>query len=126
MSKLGVTEADRKIGKKIQQRRRELALSAAVLSERIGISQQQLSRYERGTNKINVAHLVNIAFVTVTPIGWFFIDCQPEGMPMRIEDGAPNYGLAASDDLLKRVGQHWPQMNHEQQKIIVSLLDNFT
>ena len=57
MSKLSVTETDRLIGKRIQQKRKELGLSASVLSEQIGIAQQQLSRYERGENKINVAHL---------------------------------------------------------------------
>ena len=36
---------------------------------------QQLSRYERGENKINVAHLVEIAAALNTEISWFFIDC---------------------------------------------------
>ena len=52
MSKLSVTETDRFIGKRIQQKRKELGFSAAELSEQIGIAQQQLSRYERGENKI--------------------------------------------------------------------------
>jgi transcriptional regulator with XRE-family HTH domain len=45
-----------------------LALTAAELSEQLDISQQQLSRYERGTNKINVSHLVNIAVLLGAPI----------------------------------------------------------
>ena len=75
MSKLSVTETDRFIGKRIQQKRKELGFSAAELSEQIGIAQQQLSRYERGENKINVAHLVGIATALNTEISWFFIDC---------------------------------------------------
>ncbi|MDD6909914.1 helix-turn-helix domain-containing protein, partial [Actinobacillus minor] len=47
MSKLSVTDVDRFIGKRIQQRRKELGLTASALSEQIGIAQQQLSRYER-------------------------------------------------------------------------------
>lgn len=72
MSKLSVTEVDRLIGKRIQQRRKELGLTASILSEQIGIAQQQLSRYERGDNKINVSHLVEIAVALDTEIGWFF------------------------------------------------------
>ncbi|MCW9715092.1 MULTISPECIES: helix-turn-helix domain-containing protein [Avibacterium] len=75
MSKLSVTKTDRLIGKRIQQKRKELGFSASELSEKIGIAQQQLSRYERGENKINVAHLVEIATVLKTDISWFFIDC---------------------------------------------------
>lgn len=75
MSKLSATETDRLVGKRIQQKRKEKGLSAFELSEMIGIAQQQLSRYERGENKINVAHLVEIAVALNTEIGWFFIDC---------------------------------------------------
>ncbi|MDY4280589.1 MAG: helix-turn-helix transcriptional regulator, partial [[Pasteurella] mairii] len=70
MSKLSVTDVDRFIGKRIQQRRKELGLTASALSEQIGIAQQQLSRYERGDNKINVSHLVEIATALDTSIGW--------------------------------------------------------
>lgn len=69
MSKLAVTETDKLVGKRIQQKRKEAGLSAFELSEQIGIAQQQLSRYERGENKINVAHLVEIATVLNTEIG---------------------------------------------------------
>ena len=67
MSKLSVTDVDRFIGKRIQQRRKELGLTASSLSEQIGIAQQQLSRYERGDNKINISHLVEIAAALDTP-----------------------------------------------------------
>ncbi|MCL9669119.1 helix-turn-helix domain-containing protein [Rosenbergiella epipactidis] len=41
---------------------------AHQLAEFVDISYQQLSRYERGTNNINLAHLVNIAVKLNTPI----------------------------------------------------------
>ncbi len=40
------------------------------------MSQPQLSKYERGMNKINVAHLVAIATFLKTPISYFFADCM--------------------------------------------------
>ncbi|RRD90603.1 helix-turn-helix domain-containing protein [Conchiformibius steedae] len=76
MAQLTSTEIDVLIGKRIQLKRKESGLSAEKLSELIDISQQQLSRYERGTNKINVAHLVNIANFLKTPISYFFSDCM--------------------------------------------------
>lgn len=75
MAQLQSDEIDKMIGKRIQLKRREHKYSADKLSELIGISQQQLSRYERGTNKINVSHLVSIANFLDTPISWFFLDC---------------------------------------------------
>lgn len=75
MVQLVSSEIDKLIGKRIQLKRREKGYSAEKLSEYVGLSQQQLSRYERGTNKINVTHLVNIALFLNTPISWFFADC---------------------------------------------------
>ncbi|CAM3962469.1 helix-turn-helix transcriptional regulator [Klebsiella quasivariicola] len=57
MVKLMADSADKLVGQRIQTRRKEAGLTAADLAETIDISQQQLSRYERGTNKINIAHL---------------------------------------------------------------------
>lgn len=78
MAKLSSESTDKLVGQRIQRRRKELGMTAQQLAEYADISQQQLSRYERGTNKINVAHLVNIAIKMNTPISWFFIDCFDE------------------------------------------------
>ncbi|MCE9869770.1 helix-turn-helix domain-containing protein, partial [Raoultella ornithinolytica] len=51
MVKLMADSADKLVGQRIQARRKEAGLTAADLAETIDISQQQLSRYERGTNK---------------------------------------------------------------------------
>lgn len=59
-----------------QKRRKELGYTAEKLSEHVNLTQPQLSRYERGTNKINVAHLVAIATFLKTPISYFFADCM--------------------------------------------------
>lgn len=59
MAQLSSDSADKQIGQHIQMRRKELGMTAQHLAELIDIYHQQLSRYERGTNNINVAHLVN-------------------------------------------------------------------
>lgn len=71
MAQLSSDSADKQVGQRIQMRRKELGITAQHLAELVDISHQQLSRYERGTNKINVAHLVNIAITLDTPISWF-------------------------------------------------------
>ena len=71
MAQLPSDSADKQVGQRIQMRRKELGMTAQHLAELVDISHQQLSRYERGTNKINVAHLVNIAVKLNTPISWF-------------------------------------------------------
>ena len=53
MARFVAAEVDAAIGRRIQQRRKETGLSAEELAERIGVSQQQFSRYERGATKGN-------------------------------------------------------------------------
>lgn len=74
MAKLIPDQTDAAVGKRIQKRRKELGLTAEALSEKIGVSQQQFSRYECGRSKINVSHLADIAVLLDTPIDWFFAD----------------------------------------------------
>lgn len=71
-------DANPLVGNRIQVKRKEQGVTATALAKQIGLSQQQLSRYERGTNRINLTHLVKIAGLLNTPIAWFFEDCQPK------------------------------------------------
>ncbi|MGG4607256.1 helix-turn-helix domain-containing protein [Providencia sp. Me31A] len=60
------------IGIKIKNRRKELGLSGSNLANKLNLSQQQISRYENGINKIPINHLVDIAEALNCPIEWFF------------------------------------------------------
>lgn len=72
------------VGKRIKMKRKELGYTGRQLAERLGISQQQFSRYERGLNKIDLGYLVSLAIYLNTPIYWFFEDC------FDIDDDAEN------------------------------------
>lgn len=122
MSKLTVTEADKLIGQRIQQRRKEQKLTADKLSEEIGVSQQQLSRYERGTNKINVAHLIDIAAHLNTPISWFFMDYDLDNK----KSAEQKYQVVKSDELKAQLDLLWAKLSIEQQRAFIVLLDTLS
>lgn len=63
------------VGKRIQIKRKELGYTGGHIADKLGISQQQFSRYERGLNKIDLSYLVTLAIYLKTPIYWFFEDC---------------------------------------------------
>ena len=119
MSKLSVTEIDRLIGKRIQQKRKELRLSASELSEQIGIAQQQLSRYERGENKINVAHLVEIASALNTEIGWFFIDCVSD----QTTDNKRKFIPVSEDSVRNRLNTHLDRLSSDKKRGLLVFLE---
>ncbi|HIC2865208.1 TPA: helix-turn-helix domain-containing protein [Citrobacter freundii] len=124
MAQLSSDSADKQVGQRIQMRRKELGITAQHLAEVVDISHQQLSRYERGTNKINVAHPVNIAIKLNTPISWFFIDCFStlDNDAKSQQDFVP----VKDADLKNRFDQIWPRLTHEQRRILIMLLDEYT
>lgn len=62
------------VGYRVSRKRKELGYSGQQVADRLGISQQQLSRYERGRSQISVGLLVKIAELLQTPVSWFFAD----------------------------------------------------
>ncbi|WP_293366472.1 helix-turn-helix transcriptional regulator [Phenylobacterium sp.] len=49
------------IGQRIRERRRSLSLSQSGLAEAVGVTFQQIQKYERGANRISFSRLVEIA-----------------------------------------------------------------
>jgi transcriptional regulator with XRE-family HTH domain len=49
------------IGQRIRQRRRTLGMSQAALGEAIGLTFQQVQKYERGSNRVSFSKLLEIA-----------------------------------------------------------------
>jgi transcriptional regulator with XRE-family HTH domain len=58
-----ITDIDLAIGARLRERRQELKLSMAYVAEAIGISFQQLQKYESGQNRVAAATLVSLAEV---------------------------------------------------------------
>lgn len=49
------------IGQRIRQRRRTLGMSQAALGDAIGLTFQQVQKYERGSNRVSFSKLLEIA-----------------------------------------------------------------
>jgi transcriptional regulator with XRE-family HTH domain len=60
------------VGARIGHRRSALGLSQQALAERLGISPQQIQKYEAGANRVSVSRLHQIATVLATPAAGFF------------------------------------------------------
>ncbi len=67
-----MASVNRAVGGRLFCRRKALGYSGQQIAACLGISQQQLSRYERGQSRINVGLLVRAADILKTPVGWFF------------------------------------------------------
>jgi transcriptional regulator with XRE-family HTH domain len=68
------------VGSRVRLRRMMLGMSQEKLGEHLGITFQQIQKYEKGTNRIGASRLQHIARVLTVPVAFFFEDA-PGGEP---------------------------------------------
>ena len=66
------------IGAAVKIRRKELGYSQEWLAEFLGVSYQQVQRYENGTSMINVETIQKIAEALSVPVTFFFTTGSPQ------------------------------------------------
>jgi transcriptional regulator with XRE-family HTH domain len=64
--------ADIEMGRRIRLRRRETGISQTELAGHLGLSFQQMQKYEKGTNRISAAQLQQIAELLGVDIPFFY------------------------------------------------------
>jgi transcriptional regulator with XRE-family HTH domain len=62
------------VGSRIRLRRTMLGMSQEKLGEALGITFQQVQKYEKGTNRVGASRLQNIAAILGVPVSFFFED----------------------------------------------------
>ncbi len=66
------------VGARIRRRRVLLGLSQEKVGHAIGLTFQQLQKYEKGTNRVSSSRLYQLAKLFGVPISFFFDDMPPE------------------------------------------------
>ncbi len=75
---------DRHVGDRIRMRRMTQGMSQKSLGDALGLTFQQVQKYEKGTNRIGASRLQHIASIQQVPISFFF-------------EGAPGSSYALDD-----------------------------
>lgn len=63
---------DRKLGQRVRSRRLEIGMSQERLAELLGVTFQQVQKYEKGVNRIAASRLHDIAAALELPVARFF------------------------------------------------------
>ena len=90
------------VGSRVRLRRTLLGMSQKKLGNALGLTFQQIQKYERGANRIGSSRLFLLSRILDVPVSFFFDDMAPE-----VASGQPDFAEAAQanfdqDDLAKR------------------------
>ena len=81
---------DKHVGARVRMRRMLIGMSQEKLGEALGLTFQQIQKYEKGANRISASRLQQISEALSTPLAYFF-----KGAP--VSEGAAQGGLAEAD-----------------------------
>jgi len=73
------TKVDAHVGQRVRGRRKEMGLSQEKLAKSLGVSFQQVQKYEIGINRVSAGRLWDISDTLEVDIGYFFEDI-PKGL----------------------------------------------
>lgn len=74
------------VGAQVRLRRILLGLSQEAVSKVIGLTFQQLQKYEHGTNRISGSRLYQLSMILHVPVSYFFETVDVEGGPEAAQD----------------------------------------
>ncbi len=109
----GPNKLDVALGLRIRQRRKAMGLSQSALADLVGLTFQQIQKYERGSNRVSFSRLVEIAHALACRIQDLVGDLDDVGLPSPLlhqetahlrESGAPELlaAYAAAPGPLRR------------------------
>ncbi len=73
----GPNPIDIHVGSRLRLRRDLLGLTLQTLAKAVGVTYQQLQKYEWGVNRISASRLFNLSHVLDVPMSFFFDDLSP-------------------------------------------------
>lgn len=75
----GPHPVDITVGRRLRDRHTLMGMSQSALADAVGLTFQQIQKYERGTNRISASRLYQFASLLGVGVDYFFEDADAEG-----------------------------------------------
>ena len=113
---------DRHVGRRVQEKRLNLGLTQTALANAVGVSFQQVQKYEKGTNRVSASKLFEIAEFMREEIAFFF-DGYSSRRPGLAEETAPvfEHDFPMTKHSLE-ISKLAPRLPLRKQKAVVQIM----
>lgn len=109
MPAIPASDIDTKIGANVRVRREDIGMTQAQLGQAIGVTFQQVQKYERGANRISAAALLRIADALECSVADLYGDPDPAGTSM-------------SERAILKL---WQQLREPERDAVVAMIREF-
>src|SRR5687768_13674265 len=127
MAKKTPNPTDKHVGSRVRMRRMMLSMSQEKLGDALGLTFQQVQKYEKGTNRIGASRLQQISNILQVPVSFFFEGGPHGGKGESMGDApSPAYvsDFLATSDGLALVKAFTRIKNSKLRRSIVNLVEH--
>ena len=108
------------VGSKMRMQRKRLGHTQTALADALGITFQQVQKYERGANRVSASMLYRAArFLAVEP-GWFFEGLDHSGPDQPTPDPLVQFGAATGG---LELAELYAQLGHKERGVVISVAE---
>lgn len=118
----GPHPVDRHVGRRVCEKRIALGYNQSDLGRALGLTFQQIQKYEKGANRISASKLWDIARFFKVDIGYFFDGLSPAQPGMAEGEGAAFDHDFPSTRHTIEIARLAPQLSARRQKLALDLI----
>lgn len=118
----GPHPVDRHVGRRVCEKRLALGYNQSDLGRALGLTFQQIQKYEKGTNRVSASKLWDIARFFKVDIGYFFDGLAGSSAPGMAEEGTAFEHEHPATRYTIEIGRLAPQLSTRQQKLALDLI----
>ena len=116
---------DAEVGRRVRSRRLECRLSQTELADKIGVTFQQVQKYEKGVNRIGAGRLQRISEALEVPITFFF-DATPHASSGGASSGSESaFGFMQTSGSVRMVKAFHKIKSRKARQLLVDMVEEF-
>ena len=118
---------DEHVGNRIRVHRMLMGLSQEKLGEGLGVTFQQVQKYENGANRVSASRLFQISKILNVPVPYFFdnvpVDAASHARRLRDDGKAVPADMPTSRESLKLIRAYYGISNPALREIVFRLIE---
>lgn len=118
-------QIDVHVGNRLRVRRMLTGLTQDELAAAVGITFQQVQKYEKGANRISASRLYAFSHVLKVRVGWFFEDLDEPGkvdLPLAADAPPSDSDMMETREALELIGAYWRICAPGQREALLQLI----
>lgn len=119
-SRAQANTVDTHVGQRIRDKRNERGMSQTEVANALGVTFQQVQKYERGTNRVGASRLFDLSRILSVPVQYFFEGLNNQPTPIEKEDD--NVIHLMKPDTVELVEAYYKVENPQVRRQILSTI----